>query len=844
MASVQRAFAQKLSKQHAADVRKQIATSSYPRDLSKSGSSISGFSSLVSLCDTVDPLDYEDFIQQHQLLLDRDPLHHVLDFPANDIKVVIIPRKIRTQSPIVPEEPLEKLCPHVRDCVHLYTADWVVVNYEYRHLSSSSWIRDRGGERHSLVQVIPRQVFEVDQEQIVYLGSAEDEVFKPESGASSARQSIHSVDTPRGSWASFDLRNSVSDPPIPSLLERVPPETIDQLNEVRRQDERQSALFSLYPPQDEDDVIEKRIPAEVPTEHIVHRILVKCIQLKLDLEVEPIFASMALYDAKEKKKLSENFYFDMNSEALKRMLTSHIPYSDISTLSRSCIFDVTYPSSDMFLVIKLEKVLQGDISECAEPYVKDDKNRDKVKANAVAACERLGKYRMPFAWTAIYVMNIINGVNSLERDSGSDKESTGSNSLDRKSSSSSFDQFRKRASDMGSLTRRGSLERRSNSEKRRSWSPEDFGSSLDTFRPVTLTVSSFFKQVTENNKLDEDLYKFLQDLKRPCSVMKKLKCIPGTLKLDISPCPEEPKYCLTPELVRLHPYPDEKGRPTKEVVEIPPREVFVPHYLYRNLLFVYPKEVNFASRAGSARNIAVKVQLMCGEEETQALPAIFGKSSCPDYATEAYTTVSYHNKSPDFYDEMKIKLPANLGDQHHLLFTFYHISCQRKVEQTTAETPVGFTWLPVFRDGRLQTGEFCLPVMIEHPPPNYSYIPPDVLLPGTKWVDNHKGIFVVNLEAVSSVHTQDKFLDRFLSLCTVLEEGNIPARIGEANMEPELKATILDLNHAKMEPLVKFLPLILNKLILLLVKPPVIGQVMNIGQTLFEAMAMLVRNVT
>jgi hypothetical protein len=65
-----------------------------------------------------------------------------------------------------------------------------------------------------------------------------------------------------------------------------------------------------------------------------------------------------------------------------------------------------------------------------------------------------------------------------------------------------------------------------------------------------------------------------------------------------------------------------------------------------------------------------------------------------------------------------------------------------------------FQWLPVFRDGRLHTGEFCLPVMIEHPPPNYSYIPPDVLLPGTKWVDNHKGIFCVNLEAVSSVHTQ------------------------------------------------------------------------------------------
>jgi hypothetical protein len=57
--------------------------------------------------------------------------------------------------------------------------------------------------------------------------------------------------------------------------------------------------------------------------------------------------------------------------------------------------------------------------------------------------------------------------------------------------------------------------------------------------------------------------------------------------------------------------------------------------------------------------------------------------------------------------------------------------------------------------------------------------------------------------------------------------------------------SILDLNHAKPEPLVKFLPLILNKLILLLVIPPsVLGQVMNIGQTTFEAIAMLVRNVT
>ena len=52
---------------------------------------------------------------------------------------------------------------------------------------------------------------------------------------------------------------------------------------------------------------------------------------------------------------------------------------------------------------------------------------------------------------------------------------------------------------------------------------------------------------------------------------------------------------------------------------------------------------------GSARNITVKVQLMCGEEESNALPVIFGKSSCPEYTTEAYATVSYHNKWVTLY---------------------------------------------------------------------------------------------------------------------------------------------------------------------------------------------------
>lgn len=482
-------------------------------------------------------------------------------------------------------------------------------------------------------------------------------------------------------------------------MDRVPAENIDQSNEIRRADDRQDSLLTLYAEPDVEESIERRLPAEIPGEHIGHRIFVKCLQLKLELEVEPIFASMAIYDAKERKKISENFYFDMNSETIKRMLTSHVPYSDISTQSRSAIFEITNPSNDLFLVIRLEKVLQGDMKDSVEPYIKEDKEkyREKAKSNASDYCERLGKYRMPFAWTGIYLTNIFNGdgveTTKEEKDRNeSMSAANASNSLDRKTSSSGFDQLRRKATDMGTLTRRGSLERKS--EKRRSWSPDDFANSIESFRPITITVSSFFKQESEKMK-DEDLYKFLPELKRPASVMKKYKYIPGSIKLELSPAPDDVMYALTPELAKLQPYPDDKTRPVKEILEFPSLPIFNPHYIYRNLLFVSPKELNFSARAGSARNIAVQIQLMAGEKPLDALNAIFAKSSCPEFTTEALSSVNYHNKCPSFYDEIKIVMPADLKQNHHLLFTLYHVSCQKKPQemQTAVESPVGYTVL-------------------------------------------------------------------------------------------------------------------------------------------------------
>ncbi|XP_053694976.1 dedicator of cytokinesis protein 7 [Sabethes cyaneus] len=852
MASAQRAFASKLTKHNSSDIRKNVANYQL---LSKSDSS-SVCSSSISLCELVEPIDYEDFLTQHSSLLMRDPLRSILDFPISDVQIRIVPRKIRTIEHVVPKENITELPLHVQQCVDCYTRPWKMVEFAQRHYSSSCNCTSRERvDKGALSPSAFQQEFEIDRD---YFGCASLEesvtsttLYASESCTPSSRQSIASLSsvstctdtlTPRGSWASFDLRSSVNDPLIPGLLERSAPETIDQSNECRRLEERQQALFSLYPEADPDDVVEKRLPAEMPTEHLGNRIHVKCLQLKLELEVEPIFASMAIYDAKERKKISENFYFDMNSESLRRMLVSHVPYADISTQAREAIFDITNPSNELYLVIRLEKVLQGDIKDSVEPYLKDDKDkyRDKAKSNASDFCERLGKYRMPFAWTGIYLTNIFNGDNlESDKDRESLTSASSSNSLDRKSSSSSFDQFRKRATDMGTLTRRGSLERKM--EKRRSWSPDDFANSIETFRPISITVSSFFKQESDKMK-DEELYKFLPELKRPGALMKKHKCIPGSIKIEISPIPEDLKCSLTPELAKIDPYPNDHTRPTKEILEFPSTTILNPHYSYRNLLFVSPKELNFSTRAGSARNIAVRIQLMSGENQSDALPAIFGRSSCPEYTAEAFTAVNYHNKQPTFYDETKIALPANLKQNHHILFTLFHVSCQKKPQEVQAaiETPVGYTWLPILKDGHLNVGEFNLPVMVEEPPDNYSFIPPDVQLPGTKWLDNHRPVFSVTIDAVTSVHALDDYLDKFIYLCECLDMRKVPPRIGEGNMEREFKRTLQELQSADQEKLVKNLQVILDKLVELLVTTYRIGgEALSLGQTVFETICQI-----
>ncbi|XP_057213628.1 dedicator of cytokinesis protein 8 isoform X2 [Triplophysa rosa] len=746
---------------------------------------------------------------------DAELMQELGEFPDDDLELELVERECRTIRPSVPEEGVE-LDPHVRDCVQSYIQPWLVVS---RRTQDYGWISY--SERTDANKVLQRQIFESDIQP--------DKQEQPEKSPSLTALCDDASRTTL-TCSDFNLRLLQPDCRVDSLLRFSNPEELDRFNQESRQSNRHGEVFSLYPPIDEEDAVAIRPIPDCPREHFGQRILVRCHSMKLEIEIEPLFATMALYDLKKKKKISENVHLDLNSDQMKSLLRSHNPHIDTSTLARAAIFSISYPSPDIYLVIKIEKVLQqGEIGDCAEPYmvmkesdtVKNKDKLEKLRSQAESFCQRLGRYRMPFAFATVNIMSVISS--TLERESA-ETDSIIGRGLDKKN-------LPRRNSDRFSLM-------------------ED-NYSLSGFKPAA-TMCTFIKQEGERLS-DEDLFKFLADIKRS-SNQRRVKVIPGFVRLEVSPVPDVVPGCLSPELIPVKPVSEKHPRAVKEVLEFPSSEVFVPHNIYRNFLYVYPLRLNLTNRLTSARNITVKIQFMSGEDPSCAMPVIYGKSSGPEFLQEVYSPVTYHNRSPDFYDEVKIRMPARLTKKHHLLFTFYHISCQQKQNQTgNLETLIGYSWLPIWNNDRLQTGQQCLPIVLDKLPLNYSMHSPEKLpaqVPPVKWMENHKGLFSLELACMSSVQTQDSHLERFFTLCHALEgKTTFPLRVGDEKIsenmfEHELKLSIISLSSSGLEPLVLFLHQVLDKLFRLIMQPMVIaGQTANLAQIAFESVVSVINSL-
>lgn len=57
-----------------------------------------------NVIDVVEPIDYEEYVEEHRQQIDNDPLKHLLEYPKDDIDFIRIDRQYRTIIPVMPEK--------------------------------------------------------------------------------------------------------------------------------------------------------------------------------------------------------------------------------------------------------------------------------------------------------------------------------------------------------------------------------------------------------------------------------------------------------------------------------------------------------------------------------------------------------------------------------------------------------------------------------------------------------------------------------------------------------------------------------------------------------------------
>jgi len=183
---------------------------------------------------------------------------------------------------------------------------------------------------------------------------------------------------------------------------------------------------------------------------------------------------------------------------------------------------------------------------------------------------------------------------------------------------------------------------------------------------------------------------------------------------------------------------------------------------YKNYLYIYPLSIKFPTKKGgsgaSKKNICCRVELRNSDDLTQSpLPRIYQRSGV--LGEEFLTTITYHDKRPNYYDEIKIELPPILSPQHHLLFSFYHIPLKegKKKYKDEKEILLGQSILHLFQERVIEDKVHELPVAA---PLASGYNQPQAQK-NIKWMEGKKEIFAVRTMLISSVMTNDPILDGF-----------------------------------------------------------------------------------
>ncbi|CAB3399746.1 unnamed protein product [Caenorhabditis bovis] len=840
--NTKRAFVKKRCKVTASEIRRHVVSGLLP--IHKLNDAENGFDmdlsivSKVSYTEPVSPIDIESILEQRKTCLlysisSPKTSKPIFEYVADDVEIKTVRQDRFTEHNYTTFQNIEN---HVRDICSFYCDDFSLVNRKHAQYSTED-IKLRW-----------------DLEKLTALRHLRPQVFN--SGLKIMDRVPSTISLEGCTYDAFEAAKQGDEKYYISMLKTSSIDKNSLLNSLLAKN-RVKHIMNCVSNDNKDTQLEKRAIPHLPEEEERPRLFVKVEKINVEPFFEPLFVSMAIYDIRQKMKVTESVHFSIVDNDKLDMLGKHQPKYVNSNLQ--ALFNVSGPVIDMFLVIKIEKVLQqSDVFDGSEPYTgtREEKNVEKLKSSAEDFCQRLGAYRTPLGYQIVDIQKIFNAnvqptnygdrktdpmiTSACTMNSGVTLFTNGQIPEDRCSITSAD---RSSIVSMGSTLRRfGSgtsaatvlsrvrtpLSKRKfnfKSEQLHDFKPE-IPDCLDNMPSCSLKFTTFFRQ--ENDKLsEEDIYRLCSDVRRTNGKVSK-KMFNLDMELTVAGANKSKEYLNHGSTTTLN-----SDSLIHDAQEISKSRVSL-YKSYKNIMYVYPKNINLSNRTGNARNIMIKIELMDAKENPQANIFEKGAFGNNDLKTSECTSVIYHNRNPNFTDEIKLELPCDLDDGHHLLFSVYHISCKDGNSDST-EVPVGYSWIPLYRNGKIKSGDFQLPVCGQKPPVPYGYLDSSNALPSLKWIDNHRPIFNVTLKVISSVHAQDDHLVEFFTNVASLSSNN--PKNPPVN-EATLIHSIENLLKAAPDRLIAFIHFIMSRLLFLIANPPYSDEV---SAKAFECIGHLVK---
>lgn len=277
-----------------------------------------------------------------------------------------------------------------------------------------------------------------------------------------------------------------------------------------------------------------------------------------------------------------------------------------------------------------------------------------------------------------------------------------------------------------------------------------------------------------------------------------MKSIPGRCSIRLKQIPKADVIAgrFSPSLVPVKPTSEVSY--FREIQEFSSSPVLEPYADYVNDMFLYIDCANLSTRTGSpsSKDILVEVKIKDSDEDITApgLELIYAPGR-NILVRSAVTPVIYHNKSPNFYREFKIKLPSMLHSAHHIVFTFYqvNVTTSKSSKSSVIRIPVAYSFWQIYPNEKVVSKE-VLPLYSEVTPFYLSY---DL---AAKPIDNKKKLLTVRTKLNSTVYTQDIHLNNVLKRMRI-----IPAPKMDLALKP-----IPMLSKVHPVRIIKYLPVVMN----------------------------------